>query len=95
MLKDVLEKALSTILVTVIIGLGTLLYNEFETYKEIRDLLEVRHELEDAFKEEVKDRKAIQDLIIKRIHRLEKQSKKDSTTLKYTKEWVDYWVSLR
>jgi hypothetical protein len=93
--KDIIEKALGSLLVAAVIGLSTLMYKEFETYKEIRNLLEVRHELEEAFKHEVKDRKAINSAIVKRLQILENKHKKDSTTLKYTKEWVDYWVSLR
>lgn len=93
--KGIIEKALGSLLVAAVIGLSTLMYKEFETYKEIRNLINVRHELEEAFKHEVKDRKSIDDKILKELSKLKNKSKKDSTTLKYTKEWVDYWVSLR
>lgn len=93
--KEIIEKALGSLLVAAVIGLSTLMYKEFETYKEIRSLLEVRHELEDAFKKEVKDRKNIDEGIIKELNKLKRRHQKDSTTLKYTKDWVDYWVNLR
>ena len=95
MLKDVLEKALSSVLVAAIMGLCALMYSEFETYNEIKSLLDVRRELENSFIEEVEQRKSIDIDLINRINLLEKQSKKDSINIKYTKEWVDYWVSLR
>jgi len=95
MLKGIVEKALGSLLVAVIIGLSTLMYKEFETYNEIKNLLDVRHELEESFKEEVKDRKANDILILKKLKYIDKAMKKDSATLNYTKEWVDYWVSLR
>ena len=95
MLKDVLEKALSSVLVAAIIGLATLMYNEFETYKELRNLIDVRKELETSFIKEVSERKKLDDEIFERLMKLETTHKKDSATLKYTKEWVDYWVSLR
>lgn len=95
MLKDVLEKALSSILVAVIMGLSALMYSEFETYNEIKSLLDVRKELETSFIEEVELRKSIDKDLINRVNILEKSNKKDSLTLKYTKEWVDYWVNLR
>ena len=49
MLKDVLEKALSSILVAAIMGMCALMYSEFETYNEIKSLLDVRKELETSF----------------------------------------------
>lgn len=93
MLKGILEKSLSTILVAAIMGIATLMYKEFETYQEIRNLIDVRKELETSFIKEVEDRKNIDNGILIRLNKIEKQHKKDSTNLKYTKEWVDYWVS--
>jgi hypothetical protein len=95
MLKGIVEKALSTVLVAAIIGLFTLMYNEFETYKELKTLIDVRHELESAFIKEVKHHKTTDSITSKRIQAFEIQHKKDSTDLKYCKEWVNYWVSLR
>ena len=95
MLKDVLEKALSSVLVAAIMGLSALMYSEFETYNEIKSLLDVRRELENSFIEEVELRKSIDKDLINRVNLLEKSHKKDSITIQYTKEWVDYWVSLR
>lgn len=95
MLKDVLEKALSSILVAAIMGLCALMYSEFETYNEIKSLLDVRKELEISFIKEVELRKSIDKDLINRVNLLEKSQKQDSINIKYTKEWVDYWVSLR
>ena len=95
MLKGIAEKALSTILVGVIMGLGTIMYKEFETYNEIKSLLDVRRELETSFIEEVEQRKSIDKDLVKRLNILEKSQKQDSINIKYTKEWVNYWVSLR
>jgi len=95
MLKGIAEKALSTILVGVIMGLGTIMYKEFETYNEIKSLLDVRRELETSFIEEVEQRKSIDKDLVKRLNILEKSRKKDSITIQYNKEWVNYWVSLR
>ena len=95
MLKGIAEKALSTILVGAIMGMCTLMYSEFQTYNEIKSLLDVKHELENSFINEVKDRKSIDNEIAKRLQKLENKSKKDSITIQYNKEWVNYWVSLR
>ena len=95
MLKGIAEKALSTILVGVIMGLGTIMYKEFETYNEIKSLLDVRRELETSFIEEVEQRRSIDIDLINRVNLLEKSRKKDSITIQYNKEWVNYWVSLR
>ena len=95
MLKGIVEKALGSLLVVGIVGLSTLMYKEFETYNEIRNLLEVKHELEAGFIKEVKNRKRNDSIIVNKINSLTKTYKKDSTDLKYCKEWVNYWVSIR
>ena len=95
MLKGIAEKALSTILVGAIMGMCTLMYSEFQTYNEIKSLLDVRKELENSFIKEVEQRKSIDKDLIKRLNLLEKSHKKDSITIQYNKEWVNYWVSLR
>jgi hypothetical protein len=94
MLKSVIEKALGSLLVAVIIGLSTVLYKEFETYNEIKNLLDIRHQLEADFKAEVKDRKEKDKLILNHINRVNNRLKTDSINLDYTKKWVDYWRGL-
>ena len=95
MLKEVFEKALSSVLVAAIMGLCALMYSEFETYNEIKSLLDVRRDLENSFIEEVEQRKSIDKDLINRVNLLEKQAKKDSITIQYNSEWVNYWVNLR
>jgi len=95
MLKEVFEKALSSVLVAAIMGLCALMYSEFETYNEIKSLLDVRRDLENSFIEEVEQRKSIDKDLINRVNLLEKKAKKDSITIQYNSEWVNYWVNLR
>ena len=93
MLKSVIEKALGSLLVAVIVGLSTLMYKEFETYNEIKNLLDVRHQLEADFRAEVKERKEKDELILKHLDKINNRLKTDSVNLDYTKKWVDYWVN--
>ena len=91
MLKDVLEKALSSVLVAAIMGLCALMYSEFETYKEIRELLKVKAELESTFTKNIDDLKKKDTLIEGKLNRLERIQRNDSTDIQYVKSWVNYW----
>lgn len=92
MLKDVLEKALSSILVAAIIGMGGLMYKEYQTYQELRDLIEVKKELEKAFIEEKETRIKNDKAILKYLSNFKESYRKDSINNKWSYDWCIYWV---
>lgn len=85
---DIVTKALSTILLTAIMGTCTLFYNEYQTYQEVKKLLKDKEVLEAKFTENVEELQRGNKSLKKR---LESYIKKDSVVTDYSKKWVDYW----
>jgi hypothetical protein len=93
--KEIANKSASTLLVGAIVGLGSLLYAEYQTYQEIKELPKIKIELETKFKKRLDSVVRVEKLHNQDIKRLKNKQRKDSINIDYTKKWVDYWVSLR
>ena len=93
--KEIANKSASTLLVGAIVGLGSLLYAEYQTYQEIKELPKIKTELETKFKRRIDSLVKAQKSDRYDINRLKRRSTRDSIQIDYTKKWVDYWVSLR
>jgi cell division protein FtsL len=91
--KDIANKSASTLLVGAIVGLGSLIYKEYQTYQELRELIEVKKELEDRFTNDVKELK----YDIKRLKKTDRYLKgyayRDSIMTNFNNGWVKYWVN--
>jgi hypothetical protein len=76
-----------------IVGLGSLIYKEYQTYQELRELIEVKKELEDRFTNDVKELK----YDIKRLKKTDRYLKgyayRDSIMTNFNNGWVKYWVN--
>ena len=110
MLKDVTIKVLTTLIAGIIIGISTIAYNsinekleKFNTIMEshpnimveVQGLKAVKSEMEREYKrfKVLSNEKA--NRLEERVSSIESHQTDQDKTLKYTKEWVDYWVSLR
>ena len=94
--KDILTKSVSTLIVGAVIGGSTMAYNSIskkldsfnatiEAHPHLVEDIERLNATKDEMEKEYKDFKKYTS----------RRLKKDSTNIKYVKEWVDYWVSLR
>lgn len=110
MLKDVTIKVLTTLIAGVIIGGGSIAYNsisekleKFNTIMEshpnimveIENLRVVKIEMEREYRRFKVLSKDNANKLGNRIEILESNSRESEKTLKYCKEWTDYWVNLR
>ena len=86
--KEIVNKSASTLLVGAIVGLGSLIYKEYQTYQELRGL---KKELSELFDDKVKE----VDYEIKRLkdtdRYLKNYARKDSVMTNFNNGWVKYW----
>ena len=108
--KDIATKTTTTLLTGLILGGGTFMYNSISSkYDKFNSIMEshpnliaeldelkgIREEMESEYK---RFKVLSKDKSVKleaRISDVELHQKDQDKTLKYSKEWVDYWVSLR
>lgn len=94
--SEILTKTLSTLIVGAVVGAATLAYNSIsEKLDAFNEVIEAHpnltHELEELDKTKVE-----MEVEYKRFRkRVNQRLEKDSTDIKYTRGWVDYWVSVR
>lgn len=108
--KEIATKTTTTLLTGLILGVGTFMYNSISSkydkfnsimeshpnlIAELEELKGIREEMESEYRrfKVLSNDKA--NKLEQRVSGVELHQKDQDKTLKFTKEWVDYWVSLR
>lgn len=89
--KEISNKVASNLVYAAIVGLAYLLYAEYQTYQDLKELPKIKVQLETKFKKRMDSLIRVEKSHNYDIKRLKAQSVRDSTNLHYVKSWVDYW----